>query len=144
MEHGRGDGERLAAVEQGESFRGIAALCALRRMLPALTTGGFIPLSVERRNVVFTFVRGGENKLDPVVVVINAGGKEQATGVLGLVTGEGKPLFAVGDKIQRLPITGTDAADLPSEVLPLSWKDGVPQFETRVGPESLNLYRCVH
>lgn len=137
-----GDAQGLDAVEHGESFRGLAALCALRRTLPALTAGEFIPLSMDGGEGVLAFARGGAG-LDPVVVVVNASNEERTIGPLKLISADGRPLLALDHKLERLPVAGTDTTDVPVSTPVLQWHDGAPQLELHVGPESVNVYRRV-
>ena len=149
-----GDAANLPALEKEGSFQGIAALCALRRTLPALTTGSATPLWVDGDGTnagggLFAFARGEEGDgMDPVIVVINASGQERVTGNEGrgmkLVSVSGKPLLSAGDRLERVSIAGVDAADAPGTTPEVQWRDGVPQVEWRVRPESVNVYRRVH
>ncbi len=148
-----GDGKSLEAVKKQDSFQGVASLCALRRSLPALAAGDASPLwtGSEAAGVadgVFAFARGGEgNGTEPVIVVINASEQERVTGTAGnamkLVSVEGKPLVGQGDKLERVPVAALDVAGTLGTVPEVQWRDGVPQIELRVRPESVNIYRRV-
>jgi glycosidase len=142
--------DRLKEARESNGFKTISALNALRRELPALVSGAVSPIwsdsnSSDADDGVFALARGGDES-EPVVVVINASDKEHVTGIPGqamtLVSRAGKPLFARGDRLVRIPIVGLDpegtAGGTPVE---LEWKDDFPQLALRVAPESVNLYR---
>ena len=85
--------------------------------------------------------------IDPVIVVINASNQERVTGAAGnamkLVSVAGKPLVTQSDKLERMPVAGLDAAGTSGTIPDVQWRNGVPQIELRVGPESVNIYRRV-
>ena len=146
-----GDGKKLEVVEKQASFQGIVALCALRRTLPALTQGNTNRLSVDNDAAStddgwFAFARGGD-AIDPVIVIVNASDQERAIGTPGnglkLVSAEGKPLLGRGDRLERLPVSGLDVVGTRFADPAVQWREDVPQIAVRVGPESINLYRCV-
>ena len=143
-----GDDKRLAEATRRDDFKGIAALCRLRRELPALAMG---PVSVLHPNNdrVVAFARGGDDSgLEPVIVVVNASAEEMATGAPGttmkLVTAEGKSLLPPHGQIERASIPELDSEGLPFGPSPeIEWSDNgsIPRVRLQVGPESVNVYR---
>ena len=149
-----GEAAKLEAVEKQRSFQGIAALCALRRALPALTTGDANPLwgasdPTNAGDGVFAFARGGEGDgTDPVIVAVNASEQERVTATPGtamkLINTAGKPLLSPGDRLERVPIAGVDAVGTLRTIYDVQWRDGVPQIVLPVEAESINIYRLAH
>src|SRR5439155_9084928 len=124
------------------SFQTIAALCALRAKLPALTSGATNILqpgggAADPNNGVFAFARGGDG-IDPVVVVINASDKERVIGTpakpMKLVSADGKPLFARGDKLERIPVAGFETHAPTGAAIEVQWQNDLPRVELRIGP----------
>src|SRR5204862_6392826 len=81
-----GQGAKFGEVQQGASFKMIAAMNELRRKLPALFSRMVSPLwtdsdSADADDGVFAFARG--DGADAVIVVCNASDRERATGVPG-------------------------------------------------------------
>ena len=158
METGRltfvhaGDGQRLAAVEKQGEFPGDCRSVRVATRTAGPHGGNHQPVWVDGDEVgtddgVFAFARGGNDGTDAVIVVLNASDRERATGLPGnaikLVSSDGKPLLAEGDKLVRVPISALDTAGASSIVPEVRWRDGMPQTEFRVGPGSVNIFRRV-
>ena len=130
---------RLGEVEKSASFEGLAALCALRRQLPALTSGAVSPLWVdsgasEADDGVFAFARG--EGADVVIVAFNASDKERVTGTpdhaMKLVSFAGKPLLIGGEKLEPLPVASFPKTSAASRG-PLGRRDARGRAATRAG-----------
>jgi alpha-amylase len=146
-----GDAAKLDAVRQSASFKTIAALCALRQKTPALTSSATSVLhggddAVDSANGVFAFARGGDGT-EPVIVVFNASDKEQTVGGSGgglkLVSTFGGPLFASGDKLERIPVAGFETPGDADGPVIVQGPVGAPQVQLRIGPETMSIYRKV-
>ena len=95
---------------------------------------------------MFAFARGGEGT-EPVIVVFNASDKEQTVGgsggALKLVSTFGSPLFASGDKLERIPVAGFETPGDADGPVVVEGPASAPEVRLRIGPETMNIYRKV-
>lgn len=152
-----GHPEKLDAIRKSPTFTALAAIEALRRTLPALTSGKINPLWSDNGGEtsddgVFAYGRyieegGAIDTAQSVIVVLSPSEKSRSTSVPGhlmrLVSKSGKPLLNEGQRLQRLPISGIDAPGTQPQTFDVAWDQGAPQIELILAPLSVNIYRVV-
>ena len=150
-----GNPRTLDAIRKTGSFQAVAALAALRHQLPALNDGSLNPLWTDSLDSdaddgVFAFARyiGGSDDEVPAevaIVVVNASERPRSTSArqnrMKIVRRSGKPLLREGDRLVRMPIAGLDAAGTREQTVEVPWKNGTPEVELVLAPQTVNIYR---
>ena len=57
------------------------------------------------------------------------------------ITRGGKPLLHEGEHLVRLPVAGLDAAGTREQGVEVAWKNGTPEVELVLAPQTVNIYR---
>lgn len=151
----QGKAETFDAARKTASFRAIAVLTRMRRVLPALNDGILSPLwsdspGSDTDDGVFAFARyirmpDDSTPLEVAIVVINASERPRATSAkdkrMKLVTRNGKPLLKEGENLLRLPVAGLDAPGTREQGVEVAWNNGTPEVELVLTPQTANIYR---
>lgn len=143
-----GQPETFDTIRKSPGFQTIAALTALRRESPALTDGAFAPLWCDSQGAsdddgIFAFARHTAD--DCAVVVINASDHPSATRAnahrMPLVSQSGQPLLREGDRLEAMPLAGFPTPEPPARI---EWRDGFPEAELVIPPQTLAIFRGRH
>lgn len=132
-------GPIMKEVEKSQTFSDISKLAALRKKLPVLRTGKWIPLWVDsasgdQDDGVFAFARASEDGESFVVVVVNASDAERTTSDGDNQIQLPASMKTAGKVLRRTLTIGQEKSLTPADI------DAAAPLRLAVPPSSLVIY----